>query len=330
MQDKAHIPVTVMEAETVIQFISSAALAKALGEAASVEPQKLFIWITGMEVDLSSAAALRTRHETYTRGFLRMWHQRLAGQNAAKNVKELLDKLERERWRDLGRVEAAFGAGNYINSAQDRLMRSSIRAMSRLKVRELLSMESMRLLEGGGAVLGLGGLAVPVAKTGKGGAETEFSEEAVLSLVEEWDSTPHAKVLGVSTETQRFGMHDDSDQRPSPKLDKMQPALQQIAENRPLHSKLMRECHEEIEQISRVQKRLADAPRRIEAQKRPVAASVKKGAGRGGPAQARDEAKKKAALQMLKQSSRRVPIVFVAPEIAGALRAYAEEWNPGR
>ncbi|HRJ17493.1 MAG TPA: hypothetical protein PLF84_00555, partial [Bryobacteraceae bacterium] len=181
-----------------------------------------------------------------------------------------------------------------------------------------------------GAVLGLGGLAVPVAKTGKGGAETEFSEEAVLSLVEEWDSTPHAKVLGISTETQRFGMHDDSDQRPSPKLDKMQPALQQIAENRPLHSKLMRECHEEIEQISRVQKRLADAPRRIEAQKRPVGASVKKGAGRGGPAQARDEAKKKAALQMLKQSSRRVPIVFVAPEIAGALRAYAEEWNPGR
>jgi hypothetical protein len=327
MEDKAHLPVTVLEAETVINFLSSVAMAKALAQAVDTEPRRWVVWVAGMEVDSSSSSALRMSHETFTRGFIRQFRQRLAGPNAARNAKLYLDEMDRLRGRYIQRVEAAFGAAHYINSEMDRLMRSSLRALTFIRVTSLLSMPAMHLLDGGQAALALGTLSMPLGSTDASGGGSGLSQQVALTLLKEWDSAQHAKLLAMSTEAPRYGLNDELDKRPAPKLDKVQGALQHIAEHRPLHEKLLREMHEEVELLSKVQKRLTDAPREAEKKKKAQQAAVPKGPARSAAQQAADTVRKQAAQRRLTASLRRIPIVFAAPEVAGLLGRYAEEWN---
>ncbi len=330
MDNKPHVPVTVLEADTVIRFLSSAAMAKALAEAVGVEPRKWIVWITGMEIDLSTGAALRARHEAYTRGFLRLWRQRLQGSGAPKSVKMLLDEVDRERGRNLLRIEGAFGAAHYVTSEMDRMMRSSLRALRQPSVFTLLSMPALRLLDEGSAVLGLGEWAVPLGAAGANYAQMGLQSDMVIALYKEWESLTNAKLLAVATEFATFGVNDAQGKRPAPKLDKMQAGLQQIAESRPLHEKLVRETREEINEISRIQKRLTDAPKEAEKRRKQQQAAILPPGFAKPQGGLQADMKKMTAQRMLSASMPRVPIVFTSTEIAGVLGEYAERWNSVR
>ncbi|MCL4793016.1 MAG: hypothetical protein KJZ84_00565 [Bryobacteraceae bacterium] len=327
MDEKPHVPVTVLEAETVLRFFSSCAMAKSLAEAVGLEPRKWIVWITGMEIDQSSGAALRALHETYTRGFLRIWKQRLTGPNVPKSVKSYLDELDRKRGRNLNRVEAAFGAAHYVTSEMDRMMRSSLRALRYPSVSTLLSKPALRLLAEGSAVLGLGDSAVPLGTKGPGFSSVGLGANMVISVLGEWESAMHAKLLAVSTNADNLVGGDAQGKRPAPKLDKMQAGLQQIAESRPFHEKLVREVREEINEISKVMKRMTDAPKEIEKRKQQRGPMKPPGAAKPD---AQDLQKKLTAQRMQSRSMPRVPIVFAAEEIAGVLGEYAERWEQAR
>jgi hypothetical protein len=331
------IPVVIIDLDTMVRFIRSVAMMRALAESASMEwktyDDSLFLNIVYgllpwkekpgyVDTQIASGKKLQERFAVHSEKFVDTWIQRAA--ESPSGMFNYLEHLAKLRQLDQSNLDSLFHEARAINQQVEQQLNQSIRTFAIIKLTATIA---VAVLSAGGAIaaatgavalpIGIGGgtIALGGSATAFGGLSTGFS--ITCSVIKEWNNVPQAKVIAVSKDVGKYVGGEILDKT----ADHM---LKQAAASQSLHQKLLEKASRQIDHYSRMIAQTARDRVKRNATKKLAEKAVQKQTAQQGLKEAAQVSK---IGQAVKTGS---PILFAAWDIWDGITDYAETWEQTR
>lgn len=258
------VPVAILDLDTMIRFLRSVAMTRALAESATLEwktyDDSLFLNVVYgllpwkekpgyVDTQIASGKRLEERYARHSESFLDTWLQRATQSPSA--MFNYLEQLANIRNQDRVHLDSVFRDARAINQEVEQQLSQAIYTFAVIKLTATIT---VAVLSAGGAIaaasgavtlpigMGSGSMALGGSATAFGGVSTGFSITG--SIIKEWNHIPSAKMMAVSKDVGKYAGGEALDKT----ADYM---LKKATASQTLHQKLFDKASRQVDHYSR-------------------------------------------------------------------------------